>query len=115
MPSRGFILFSPGRGGGGARKRAGKGKCRVALRKPAPSSALRAGEEAELSRHHAGLAALDRKRLQRRNIGLGIVRIRDHPHLPLHMRALEIDTDITAPPTLEEMDMGIIGQRLRDE
>jgi hypothetical protein len=30
------LLSSPARGGGGARKRAGRGKCRLALSKPAP-------------------------------------------------------------------------------
>src|SRR5262249_55436077 len=114
---------SPARGGGGARKRAGWGRYRPALSKPAPSTMLRmiplprtsCRGGIGLSRHHAGLAALNRKRFQRRDIGLRIVRIRDHAHLHLHERALEVDADITAPPALEEVHMRIVGQRLRDE
>src|SRR6516164_9138130 len=76
----------------------------------------RAGCRADdLSRYHAGLAAFDGKRFQRRDIGLRIVRVRNHPHLHLHMRALEIDTYVAAPPALEEMHVRIVGQRLRDE
>src|SRR5215469_8206828 len=70
---------------------------------------------ARLSRSHARLAAFDRERFQRRDGGVRVVGIRDHAHLHLHVRTLQIDTDITAPPALEEMDMRVVGQRLRDQ
>src|SRR3984885_9080158 len=54
-----------------------------------------------LSLDDAGAAALDRVSLQRRYVGLGIVRIGNHPHAHLHFAGFEIDDDVAAPPAFE--------------
>jgi len=60
------------------------------------------------------VAAFDRVSLQRRDAGLGIVRVGNHPHLHLHLCAFELDKHIAAPAALEEMHMRIVRQRWID-
>jgi len=42
------------------------------------------------------------------------MRIGDHAHARLHLLREKIDEDITAPPAIEEMHMGIIRQKKSD-
>ena len=59
-------------------------------------------------------AGLHGEGLKRGDCRLWIMRIGDHAHARLHLLREKIDEDITAPPAIEEMHMGIIRQKKSD-
>jgi len=67
-----------------------------------------------LGRDNARPTALDCECLEGRDCSLGVVRVGNHAHLHLHRVRGQIDDDITAPPAVEKMHMGIVRQHLRN-
>src|ERR1700722_8231921 len=81
--------------------------------RPAKRSGNWAGCNYSLAFDEARLAILDREGLERRDRGVRIVRIGDHPHPHIHPAAIEIDADIAALAALEKVHVWTLVQRLR--
>jgi hypothetical protein len=64
--------------------------------------------------NNARATALDCERLERRDRGLGIVRVGDHAHLRLHSIRGQVNEHIAALTTVEKMYMRIVRKHFRN-